>query len=53
LIEFRDVVAEDREPTPSAADGRAALEMVLAAYEANNSGKRVHFPYNGHPGPAK
>jgi predicted dehydrogenase len=53
LIEFRDVVAEDREAIPSAADGRAALEMVLAAYAANNTGKRVHFPYNGHPGPAQ
>jgi hypothetical protein len=27
--------------------------MVLAAYEAHNTGKRVSFPYNGHPGPAK
>jgi predicted dehydrogenase len=53
LMEFRDVIAENREPSPSAADGRAALEMVLAAYEANNTGKRVSFPYHGNPGPAK
>jgi hypothetical protein len=26
---------------------------VLAAYEANNTGKRVSFPYHGNPGPAK
>jgi predicted dehydrogenase len=53
LFEFRDVILENREPTPSAADGRAALEMVLAAYEAHNTGRRVSFPYSGHPGPAK
>jgi predicted dehydrogenase len=45
LIEFRDIIAEDREPSPSAADGRAALEMVLAAHEAANTRRRVSFPY--------
>ena len=53
VIEFRDLIAEDREPSPSAADGRAALEMILAAYEASNTGSRVKFPYNGNPAPAK
>ena len=53
LAEFRDVIRENREPLPSAADGRAALEMVLAAYEANRTGKRVNFPYNGDPGASK
>lgn len=53
LIEFHDVIREDRAPVPSAADGRAALEMVLAAYEANNTGKRVSFPYDGNPGAAR
>jgi predicted dehydrogenase len=53
LIEFRDLIQENREPSPSAADGRVALEMVLAAYEANRIGKRVNFPYNGNPGDAK
>lgn len=47
LIEFRDVIREDRDPVPSAADGRAALEMILAAYEANRTGKRVTFPFRG------
>jgi len=45
LIEFRDVIRGNRAPVPSAADGRAALEMVLAAYEASRSGRRVTFPF--------
>jgi predicted dehydrogenase len=53
LIEFRDMIKVDREPSPSAADGRVALEMVLAAYEANRTGKRVNFPYNGNLGNGK
>jgi predicted dehydrogenase len=47
LIEFRDVIREDRQASPSAADGRAALEMVLAAYESNRTGSRVPFPFRG------
>jgi predicted dehydrogenase len=47
LIAFRDVIREDRDPVPSAADGRAALEMILAAYEANRTGKRITFPFKG------
>jgi predicted dehydrogenase len=47
LVEFRDVIREDRAPVPSAADGRAALEMVLAAYAAQDLGKRITFPFRG------
>jgi predicted dehydrogenase len=47
LIEFRDAIAEDREPSASAADGRAALEMILAAQESVRSGRRVALPFNG------
>lgn len=47
LIEFRDVIQEDRAVSPSAADGRAALEMVLGAYESNRTGGRVSFPFRG------
>jgi predicted dehydrogenase len=50
LIEFRDVVRENRAPSPSADDGRAALEMVLAAYESNRSGRRISFPFKGDRG---
>lgn len=44
LTEFRDVIRQNSDATPSAADGRAALEMVLAAYESNRTGARVKFP---------
>lgn len=53
LIEFRDVIAEDREPSPSASDARAALEMILGAQEAARTGRRVTFPFKGAAGPAK
>lgn len=49
LIEFRDTILEDRAPVPSAADGRAALEMILAAYESSRTGRRVTFPYQYEP----
>jgi predicted dehydrogenase len=37
-------VEEDREPVSSGADGRAALEMILAVYESQRTGGRVRFP---------
>jgi predicted dehydrogenase len=52
LTEFRDCILERREPSPSAADGRAALEMVLAAQEAARTGQRVTFPCTGGTGSA-
>lgn len=45
LMEFRDIIREDRAPSPSASDMRAALEMVLAAQEAARTGRRVTFPF--------
>ena len=45
LIEFGRCIIEDDEPVPSADDGRRALEMVLAAYEADRLGTRVSFPF--------
>jgi predicted dehydrogenase len=53
LVEFRDVIREDRAPVPGAADGRAALEMILAAYESSRTGKRVTFPYQCEPAVAR
>jgi len=47
LTEFRDTIVEDREPSPSASDARAALEMILAAQEATRTGRRVTFPLKG------
>ncbi|HEX9369738.1 MAG TPA: Gfo/Idh/MocA family oxidoreductase, partial [Roseiflexaceae bacterium] len=43
----RDLLAaveEDRAPDSSGHDARAALEMVLAAYESHRQGKRVTLP---------
>jgi len=45
LIEFGDAVREGRQPVPDAEDGRVALEMILAAYEAAETGRRVEFPF--------
>jgi predicted dehydrogenase len=47
LAEFHDLVAEDREPSSPAADGRIALEMILAARESARTGRSVSFPYTG------
>lgn len=45
LVEFERCIREDVEPVPNAVDGRHALEMILAAYEADRTGTRVTFPY--------
>lgn len=45
LVEFERAIRTDTEPVPNAVDGRAALEMILAAYESNRRGTRVHFPF--------
>lgn len=45
LVEgFVSCVREDRAPTPSAEDGRKALEMVLAAYQSSRDGRAVDIP---------
>jgi len=38
-------VRTDTEPVPNAVDGRAALEMILAAYESDKTGTRIAFPF--------
>jgi predicted dehydrogenase len=40
-----DSLVNDTPPTATAADGRVALEMVLAAYTAAKEGRRVQFPF--------
>lgn len=44
LVEFERVIREDGDPVPSAQDGRAALEMILGAYESHRTGTRIEFP---------
>ena len=41
---FVDCVANDREPLETGEDGRAVLEIILAAYQSAASGQRVNLP---------
>lgn len=45
LIAFEHSVRTNTPPVPDAADGRAALEMILAAYESARAGTRITFPF--------
>jgi predicted dehydrogenase len=42
---FVDCVARDREPIETGEDGRAVLEIILAAYASAGSGKKVSLPF--------
>jgi predicted dehydrogenase len=44
LIAFEQAIRLDQEPVPNADDGRAALAMILGAYESHRTGARVSFP---------
>jgi predicted dehydrogenase len=44
LDEFLKSILEDREPAISGEDGRAALEIVLAAYKSAQTGKEIKLP---------
>jgi predicted dehydrogenase len=44
LVEFERAIRTDTRPVPDAVDGRAALEMILAAYESHRTGLRIEFP---------
>lgn len=41
---FVDCVASDREPLETGEDGRAVLEIILAAYQSAGQGRRVTLP---------
>src|SRR5882672_4177050 len=43
---FIDCVANDKEPLESGEDGRAVLEIILAAYASAGSGKRIELPFS-------
>lgn len=47
LIAFEESIRLDTEPVPNAVDGKVALEMILAAYAAHETGTRVAFPFTG------
>lgn len=45
LAHFIECVREDKTPLVTAADGRAVLEIICAAYESARTGKRVALPF--------
>lgn len=45
---FVDCVADDKQPLETGEDGRAVLEILLAAYASAGSGKRIELPFQSH-----
>ncbi len=45
LQDFVDAIREDREPMVTGADGRAAVEIILAVYHSARTGQPVRFPF--------
>src|SRR5437588_9799198 len=43
---FVDCVANDKTPLETGEDGRAVLEIILAAYESAGTGRKVSLPLN-------
>ena len=44
---FVECVKHDRQPLVTGADGRAVLEVILAAYESAGTGRKVKLPFKG------
>ena len=42
---FVDCVANDKEPMETGEDGRAVLEIILAAYASAGQGKKIALPF--------
>ena len=45
MAHFSDCVANDEKPIETGEDGKATLEMILAAYESARTGKKVPLPF--------
>jgi myo-inositol 2-dehydrogenase / D-chiro-inositol 1-dehydrogenase len=43
---FVDCVKNDRKPLVTGQDGKAVMEMIMAAYASAGSGKKVDFPFS-------
>jgi predicted dehydrogenase len=43
---FVDCVKNDKTPLVTGEDGRAVLEVILAAYESAGTGKKVYLPFH-------
>ena len=52
MSHFVDCVLNDDEPLETGEDGRAVLEIILAAYESAATGRRVEWPYESPRGEA-
>jgi len=46
---FVDCVANDREPLETGEDGRAVLEIILAAYQSAGEGRKIALPSSKRP----
>jgi predicted dehydrogenase len=46
---FVDCVANDREPLETGEDGRAVLEIILAAYQSAGTGRKIALPVRESP----
>jgi len=47
VVDFVDSIRSGRDPAPDAVDGLKALEMVLAAYEADRCNQTIQLPLRG------
>lgn len=47
---FVDCIRYDREPLETGEDGRAVLEILMAAYESARTGRRVALPFSTNAG---
>ena len=45
MAHFVDCVANDKKPMEAGEDGKAMLEMILAAYESARTGRKVPLPF--------
>ena len=49
ITDFVDAIEHDREPSATAQDGRAALEVVLAVYQSARERRTVQIPWAAGP----
>jgi predicted dehydrogenase len=45
LKHFIQCIREDKEPVVTGEDGRAVLEIMMAAYESAGTGRKVRLPF--------
>jgi len=45
MAHFTECVAEDKKPIETGEDGKATLEMLLAAYESAKQGRQISLPF--------